>query len=263
MRGMTALITGASEGLGKSFAIESARRGFGIVLVSLPESGLAYLGDYLQRNFAVQIFCIEIDLTKKDSDSHIFTTLKKMDIKVDILINNAGLGNWSWFEEQNSDFYRAQINLNVTNTVLITRSFLDYIDKTKASYILNVGSLGGHFVVPKKQVYGATKSFVNYFTRSLQLELRGTNVHVSLVSPGGINTKADLLVLNNNLKGFAKFTILEADFVAKAALDGMLNGKKEIIPGVANRILILLDKVLPSSLKDTLVRRNLRTVLKV
>ncbi|WP_316785277.1 SDR family NAD(P)-dependent oxidoreductase [Pedobacter frigiditerrae] len=262
MEQLTALITGASEGLGKSFAIESAKRGLNLVLVSLPNSGLEYLANYLRVNFNTQVFCIEIDLTESTSASEIFERLQVQQIDVNVLINNAGIGNWSWFEDKNNEFYKTQIDLNITNTVLLTRLFLKHIDKKLPNYILNVGSLGGHFIVPKKQVYGATKSFIGYFTRCLRLELSGTNVRVSLLSPGGINTKPELLVMNNNLEGFAKATILEADFVAKAAMDGMLKGKKEIIPGFANRLLVLLDKILPAFLKEIIIRRKLSEILK-
>ncbi len=261
MKQLTALITGASEGLGKSFAIEWAQRGLNLVLVALPNSGLDYLANYLRVNFNTKVHCIEIDLTENTSANQIFEQLKVMEIEINVLINNAGLGNWSWFEDKNTDFYRTQIELNITNTVLLTRLFLNHIDKAKASYILNVGSLGGHFIVPKKQVYGATKSFIGYFTRCLQLELSGTNVHISLLSPGGINTKPELLVMNHTLKGFAKATILEADYVAKTAINGMFKGKKEIIPGFANRFLVLLDKIIPTFLKEIIIRRKLRTIL--
>lgn len=255
------MITGASEGLGKSLAIEWAQRGLSLVLVALPNSGLDYLANYLRVNFNCKVYCIEIDLTESTSAKAIFEQLNSMEIGVNVLINNAGLGNWSWFEDKNTDFYRTQIELNITNTVLLTHLFLNHIDKTRASYILNVGSLGGHFIVPKKQVYGATKSFIGYFTRCLQLELSGTNVHISLLSPGGINTKPELLVMNHTLKGFAKATILEADYVAKTAIDGMLKGKKEIIPGLANRFLVVLDKIIPGFLKEIIIRRKLRSIL--
>jgi short-subunit dehydrogenase len=261
MKQLTALITGASEGLGKSFAIEWARRELNLVLVALPNSGLAYLANYLRVNFNCKVYCIEIDLTENTSASQIFERLNADGIEVNVLINNAGLGNWSWFEDKNTDFYRTQIDLNITNTVLLTRLFLNHINKAAESYILNVGSLGGHFIVPKKQVYGATKSFIGYFTRCLQLELSGTNVHISLLSPGGINTKPELLVMNHTLKGFAKATILEADYVAKTAIEGMLRGKKEIIPGFANRFLVVLDKIIPGFLKEIIIRRKLRSVL--
>jgi short-subunit dehydrogenase len=255
-----ALVTGASEGLGKSFAIELARKGFNLVLVSLPKSGLENLARYLRVNFYSTVFCIEMDLTANLSADEIFCSLDRNKIQLNMLINNVGLGNWAWFEEKNNDFYKTQIDLNITTTVLLTRLFLNHIDKKFPSYILNVGSLGGHFIVPKKQVYGATKSFIGYFTRCLQLELYGTNVNISLLMPGGINTKPELLVMNSKLRGFAKSTILEADYVAKAAVRGLIEGKKEIIPGFANQFLMKLDRILPSFLKMVILKRQLKTI---
>ena len=262
MNDFYAMVTGASEGLGKSLAIELASKRINLVIVALPQSGLSELACYLRKNFEVKVHSFETDLTIAESGLHLFNFLNKNKLRLHILVNNAGIGNWSWFEDKNNDFYKTQIDLNITNTVLLTRLFLKHIDKKLPNYILNVGSLGGYFIVPKKQVYGATKSFIGYFTRCLRLELSGTNVRVSLLSPGGINTKPELLVMNNNLEGFAKATILEADFVAKAAMDGMLKGKKEIIPGFANRLLMLLDKIIPSFFKEIIIRRKLSAILK-
>jgi short-subunit dehydrogenase len=173
MKNLTALITGASEGLGKSFAFELASRGIDLVLVALPHSGLDKLANFIRSNFDIRVRTFEFDLTQAESCSSIFAELRKMEISVELLINNAGLGNWSWFEEKDIYFYKKQIDLNITSTVLLTRLFLDQVDKDHASYILNVGSLGGRFVVPRKLVYGATKSFISYFTKCLQLEQSG------------------------------------------------------------------------------------------
>lgn len=204
---------------------------------------------------------MEVDLTRTESYPEIFTYLQQQHITAHLLINNAGLGNWSWFEEQSAAFYKMQIELNVITPVLLTRLFLAQADASITSYILNVGSLGGLFVVPKKQVYGATKSFIRYFTKCLQLELCASNVKISLLSPGGINTKPELLVMNNSLKGISKATILEPEQVARIAIDGLLKGKKEIIPGMVNRLLVVLNSLLPAYIKDNIIKRRLNTIL--
>ncbi|MDN3550745.1 SDR family NAD(P)-dependent oxidoreductase [Mucilaginibacter aquaedulcis] len=258
---LTAIVTGASEGLGKSFAIELARRSINLVVVSLPASGLPELASFIRKNFEVKVSYIEADLTQTESSPEIFNYLHDHHITAHVLINNAGLGNWSWFEEKSVSFYKTQIELNVMTPVLLTRLFLAQTDASVTSYILNVGSLGGLFVVPKKQVYGATKSFIRYFTRCLQLELHGSNVKLSLLSPGGINTKPELLVMNNSLKGISKATILEPEQVARIAIDGLLKGKKEIIPGIVNRMLVLLNSLLPDYVKDSIIKRRLNTIL--
>ncbi|MDR6941935.1 SDR family NAD(P)-dependent oxidoreductase [Mucilaginibacter pocheonensis] len=261
MQQLTAIVTGASEGLGKSFAIELARRNIDLMLVALPGSGLQELASFIRKNFQIKVYHLETDLTCTDSYHEIFDCLNGQQIKAHLLINNAGLGNWSWFGDKSMAFYKTQIELNVITPVLLTRMFLAQADSFVTSYILNVGSLGGLFVVPKKQVYGATKSFIRYFTKCLQLELYGSNVKLSLLSPGGINTKPELLVMNNNLKGISKATILEPEQVARIAIDGLLKGKREIIPGMVNRLLVLLNSLLPAYVKDSIIKRRLNTIL--
>lgn len=255
---LTAIITGASEGLGKAFAVELAKQGHNLVLVSLSNTGLGHLAAYLQKTFDIRVDIMELDLTAPDGSEQIFTYLSGQKLTAHILINNAGMGNWDWFTDNNIAFYKKQIDLNITTPVLLTRLFLGQVDAATTSYILNVGSLGGLFVVPKKQVYGASKSFMRYFTRCMQLELNGSNVKMSLLSPGGINTRPEIILLNQKLKGIAKATIFEADEVARIAINGMFKGKKEIIPGAANKLLVFLDGVLPGFVKDAIIKGKLR-----
>jgi len=262
MQQSTAIVTGASEGLGKSFAIELGKRGINLFMVALPGTGLPDLAAYIRKNFDVYADILETDLTDVESYPRIFDRLAKRQVTANILINNAGLGNWSWFNDKSPGFYKTQIELNVITPVLLTRMFLQQADHDVTSYILNVGSLGGLFVVPQKQVYGATKSFIRYFTKCLQLELSGSNVRISLLSPGGINTKPELLVLNNKLKGLSAATILEAEDVARIAVDGLLKGKKEIIPGFINRLMVILDSILPGFLKQAIIKSRLKIILK-
>lgn len=261
MNFLYAMITGSSEGLGKSFAFELAAKQIPLVLVALPNTGLPQLSAFIRKNFSVPVVYFEVDLTDTDKYAILFQQLAQEGITVNTLINNAGIGNWSWFEEKSAHFYKKQIELNVITPVLLTKLFLEQTNKDEPSYILNVGSLGGTFVVPRKGVYGATKSFISYFTRCLQLELSQSNVKVSLLSPGGINTKPELLMLNHSLKGISKATILEPEEVAKAAIKGMLKGKKEIVPGAINKLLLLLNRLLPTFIKEIIIKAKLKTIL--
>lgn len=258
----SALITGSSEGLGKAFAFELASRGTNLVLVSLPGSGLPELAGFLMKNFCVQVHFFEMDLTRADNCLKLFNALQQKQIYLNILVNNAGVGNWSWFEEKSLGFYQKQIELNTIIPVLLSRLFLDQIYSNENSFLLNVGSLGGTFIVPKKQVYGATKSFIRYFTKCLRLELSNTNVSVSLLSPGGISTKPELLVLNHNLKGLSRLSILEPEQVAKTAIDGMFRGKKEIIPGITNRIMVFISKLFPAYLLEQIMKKQIKSIQK-
>src|SRR5882757_5641772 len=98
MSRLTAIVTGASEGLGKSLALELASRQIDLVLVSLPASGLPELANYIRKNYEVEVTIFEADLTVTESYSMLFALLKSENITAHILINNAGLGNWAWFE---------------------------------------------------------------------------------------------------------------------------------------------------------------------
>ena len=263
MSRLTAIVTGASEGLGKSLALELASRQIDLVLVSLPASGLGELADYIRKNFEVEVTIFEADLTVTESYATLFALLKSENITAHILVNNAGLGNWAWFEDMNTGFYKKQIELNTIAPVLLTHLFLAQIDVERRAYLLNVGSLAGRFVVPKKQVYGATKSFISYFTRCLQLEMDRVNIGISLLSPGGINTKPELLVMNHNLTGIAKATITEPDRVAYEAIHGMFLGTKEIIPGRINKLMVVLNAILPGFVKDMIIKSKLKAVVKM
>ncbi|MXV50500.1 SDR family NAD(P)-dependent oxidoreductase [Pedobacter sp. HMF7647] len=261
MHHLTAIVTGASEGLGKCIAFELANYGVNLVLVSLPESGLPQLCDFIKKNYHVNVHKIETDLCRFENYESIFNELKEAGIRVDILINNAGVGNFALFLDKSLAFYKSQIQLNAMVPVLLTRLFLEQVKDNSPCYILNVGSLGGRFIMPQKQVYGATKSFVRYFTNCLRLELCDTNVSVSLLSPGGINTKPELLVLHNSLKGLSRASILEPEAVARIAIKGMFAGKKEIVPGRLNQLLVLLDSLLPAEIKDIIMKRRMKKIV--
>jgi short-subunit dehydrogenase len=254
------MITGASEGLGKAFAFELASKKFDLILIALPDTGLQFLASFIRKNFEIDVICFEFDLTNITNHIFLFDELSKKNINVQMLVNNAGIGNWSWFEDKNIMFYKKQIELNVLAPVLLTRLFLEQVNQNVSSYILNVGSLGGKFIVPKKQVYGATKSFISYFTKCLRIELRSTNTQVCLLSPGGINTKPELLVLNHALRGISKKTILEPEDVARVAIAGLLNGKKEIVPGIINKLLVVLDSLLPNFVKTQILKKQLKII---
>ncbi len=254
-----AMVTGASEGLGKSFAIELASRGIDLVLVALPGTGLPQLASFLEKNFDIRVIWFERDLTTPDACHQLFYALNARQITISILINNAGVGNLALFEEKTAAFYKMQIELNSIIPVMMTRHFLAQIDRNLQNHILNVGSLGGRFMVPRKLVYGATKSFIRYFTKSLRSEMAGSSVSISLLSPGGIGTKPELLVMNAKMNALARASILEPEMVARIAIDGMLRGKTEIIPGRLNRFFLLINNIVPENLKSWVIRRQLKT----
>lgn len=184
------LITGASEGFGKALALECARRQMNLILVALPGVNLHELSICIKTKYGVDVVAIEQDLCEDDGCKNIFLQVTTMALQVNMLINNAGIGSTELFKEGCIIHYEKQIRLNVLATTLLTRLFLDTLKQNSPSYILNVGSLASFFSLAKKQVYGATKSFVWYFSKSLRKELRSENITVSVVCPGGMYTNA-------------------------------------------------------------------------
>src|SRR5687768_10945763 len=118
------LITGASEGLGKFFALECAARKMNLILVSLSGTGLAALSSFIERNFNVTVIYIETDLSYITSCEMLKSEIESRNLRINMLINNAGLGSTSLFEEQSVEFYDKQIRLNVITTTLLTRSLI-------------------------------------------------------------------------------------------------------------------------------------------
>src|SRR6266487_958335 len=190
------IITGASDGFGKALAIECARRKMNLILVALPGAELYYLASFIERNFFIDVKVFEKDLTKEVDCHDLHSQVLKAGLKVNMLINNAGIGNTQVFTETLPELFKQQIKLNVLATTLLTSLFIPELKKHGPSHILNVGSLCSFFYLPKKQVYGATKSFIYFFSKSLRRELKQKNISVSVVCPGGMNTNFRVSLMN-------------------------------------------------------------------
>jgi hypothetical protein len=242
-----ALITGASEGIGKALALECARQGWSVLLVALPNEKLEQAALEIHQLFpTVQVATLGIDLTLTTAPRAVYEWVVKNDFKVNMLINNAGVGYAGVFEEYATpEFFDVLINLNIRATTQLTRLLLPVLRKQPKSYILNVSSLGAFQPVPYQTVYGGTKAFVYYFSRSLREELRGTGVSVSVVCPGGTNTNEVNRARNQDLKPLAKLSISEPAYVAAVAVRGLLRGQEVIVPGRMNRWVLFLSAFVP------------------
>jgi short-subunit dehydrogenase len=251
------LITGASEGLGKSFALECASREHNLVLVALPGPELHHLSTYLQKNFNSEVVVIEQDLSLDNSALIVYNRISSLGIEINMLINNAGIGNTRFFEEESTRFFEKQIRLNVMATTMLTHLFIPMLKSNSPSHILNVGSLACFFSIPRKQVYGGTKSFIYFFSRSLRQELAAHNINVTVLCPGGINTNAAQTMLNKSGSWISVKSLMNPEEVAPLALDGLLKKKDVIIPGKLNRLFVLMDRIVPVILKKSIIRNQI------
>jgi short-subunit dehydrogenase len=249
------LITGASDGFGKALAIECARRKMNLVLVALPGPELSNLAGFIQKNFLVDVKTFEKDLTNEADCYDLHLDILFLDLRINILINNAGIGNTQMFTETSTEFLKRQIKLNVMATTLLTSLFIPELKKHGPAYLLNIGSLSCFFYLPKKQVYGATKSFIYFFSKCLRRELRQENISVSVACPGGMNTNFSVSLINRTTNFISRISILNPEKVAPIVIGKMLKGKAVIVPGRMNQFSMLLNKLLPSCIKNIMTAK--------
>ena len=252
------LITGASEGFGKALAIECAHRKMNLILVALPGSALYDVAEEIKYKHEVEVLCIEKDLCKENSCVEVYNEVQALGLRVNMLFNNAGIGSTSLFEDGTIQMYETQIKLNVLATTLLTRLFVGMLKENSPSYILNVGSLACYFPLPKKHVYGATKSFIYYFSKSLRSELKHDHVYVSVLCPGGMKTNKAVTFMIQTGNCFSRLSSMNPEHVVPAAIEGLFNKKEVIIPGRLNKCFLWLDKLLPGFLKTSLMKYGMQ-----
>ncbi len=257
MKNYYTLITGASQGFGKAMAFEFARREMNLVLVALPNSGLKELSDFIEKNFNVDIFYLEVDLSNADSYYEISDYIKNNNIQIKYLVNNAGVLSRGFFDDLEYRFILKQIEVNVSAPTLLIKLLLKNLKTNTPAGILNVGSMASFFALPKKQVYGGTKAYLLSFSKSLRKELKKDNISVTTVCPGGLNTTTKLCYQNRICSWITRKSVLNPEEAAKISIDGMLEGKRIIIPGFVNKCFMLLDKILPEFIKDKLTNNEI------
>lgn len=259
---MYTLVTGASSGIGKSLAIECAKRGMDLLLVALSDQELFDLEKQLREEHGVRCYAFGVDLSTNCASEKVYDWVKENNYPVNVLINNVGIGSKGRFEHVSPDFYLKQINLNIVTTCLLTRLLIPVLKQSAPAHILNLGSMGGFFSIPDKAVYSATKAFVFSFSRSLRMELKDSGITVSVLCPGGTDSNHKTIAINKDLKGLAKKSILSAQEVAEEAIPKMLKGEAVIIPGFLNKCSYALSQVIPKPIQNFFVAKAFRNVSK-
>ncbi|MFP4448573.1 MAG: SDR family NAD(P)-dependent oxidoreductase [Bacteroidales bacterium] len=251
-----ALITGASTGIGRALAIECAKKDINLALVSLPDSGLENLIQYLNKNYSVDIKHFTIDLTSENAPNEIYEWTKKEKLEIFMLINNAGRGHLGSFLNYSYDFYKNLIRLNVESVVLLTHLFLPDLEKKQESYIMNLGSIASYYPMPYKTVYASSKGFIYSFSRGLKEELKSSNVHVSILCPGPILTSQEVIHRIRCGGFWGKASSMRSQKMARIALEKLLKKKTIIIPGTVNKFFILINRIIPTTIKQKIISKK-------
>jgi short-subunit dehydrogenase len=240
----TALITGATSGIGFALSRRLAADRYNLVVVARDARRLAEISEEFRRSFAVETHWIAKDLAAPEAAQEIFDELQDKKIHVDILVNNAGFNEYGPFIATDLRRELRMIQVHIAAITAITKLFLPAMVQRDHGGILNVGSTGSFAPVPLNAVYCASKAYILSFTEALAEELRGTGVMVTALCPGATDTE---FAIRANMEGARIFQgrLMDAGIVAEAGYHALLRGKTSIIPGCANKATIASLRFLP------------------
>lgn len=241
-----ALITGASAGLGREFALQIAKQGTDVVLVARRKEKLTELADQI-RQMGVMAESISCDLEKASDRARLKTVIESTG--VDLLINNAGFGKIGKFTEVPLEYQLGQVELNIKALVELTYYAVPAFKTAGFGTVVNIASTASFVAIPNFAVYAASKKFVRDFTEALAFELRGTGVRACAVCPGPTETEffevagsADKL----------KIGMMKTSAAVSEALDGIARGDARIVLGASNKALAVASALFPDKLSMNL-----------
>lgn len=248
----TALITGASGGIGYELARIHASNGHHVILVARNGQKLKTITSELQSDFNITAESIPMDLSAGGAAQNLFNKLK--DRQIDFLVNNAGFGDHGFFHETDPQRNRDMINLNVLALTELTRLFLPGMIEREKGKIMNVSSTAAFPPGPVMAVYYATKHYVQAFSEGIANELKGTGVTVTALCPG---PTASNFANAANIEGGKLFhrKIPSSAHVAQYGFKAMMKGKTVAIHGAQNRLLAFSIRFMPRKLTANIVRK--------
>jgi len=257
---MFSLITGASRGIGESFARVLASEGHSLILVARDLIALNALKESLMAEWGVmiKIKIISIDLRDPNAARMIFERTQQEGWDVDFLINNAGFGRFGEFESHPVDDYLEMIQVNVTAPMALSHYFLGPMKARGQGAIIHVASMAAFQPTPYMTVYGATKAFLRAFSEGLTGENQASGIQVVAVCPGLTDTHffvaagAEVEMTLHGAPG-----MLTPDVVVKGSLEAVRRGTMTVVPGIKNRLMAMLSSAIPHRIGVPLAARIL------
>ena len=247
-----ALVTGASNGLGADMARLLAELGIPLVITARSAGALEELADGVRRQRGVDVRVIPMDLGEPGAGDVLADELEALGLPVEILVNNAGIGQFGPYLELDPETERSMLRLNMESLTLLTRRILPGMVERERGRILNVASVASFFPGPLMATYYATKAYVLSYSEALVEELRGTGVTVTCLCPGptrtGFQDRASF-----DISRIPPLGVMDSLPVARAGIEGMYRGRRLVVPGFTNKLSILLPRFLPRALLPKLV----------
>ena len=250
---LTALITGAANGIGYELAKIHLLNSYNLILVDKDRNKLEAIKQNWETVYKREIKIIIKDLSNPDAASALFNEVRNLNIDVDVLINNAGFGTLGFLTETDWQIESSMIQLHVVTTTLLTKLFLLEMIKRNQGKIMNVSSMAAFQPGPLMSVYYATKAYLLSFTQSVANEVIGTGVSVTVLCPGLTLTNFQQTVHNNSIR--VKWNWTTPEKVAEYGYKAMLKGKVVAIPGWINLTIAKLSRIVPGTLSAKIVRR--------
>ena len=295
LAGMRALVTGASSGIGAAIARELAKRGAALVITARRQGALDALASELAGAWKVRVDVVVGDLGRAGAAAEVWTAATaggavdrsgsagsrsaaegqrggsiegsgsagsrsaaegQRGGSIDVLVNNAGFGYFRRFADAELARDAELLQLNVVSLVELSRRFVAArAGLPGRAYLLNIASIAAYQAVPQMAVYAASKSFVRDFTEALHDELRGTPVTATCVCPGGTHTEFHANAGAGDYGWLANASMLSADAVAEASVRAMLAGRRNLVPGVLNKLSCFGVRLVPRALASFLAAR--------
>lgn len=256
-RGKTALVTGASSGLGADFARQLAGQGCRLILVARRAEKLQALRIEIFKRHAVEVDTIAMDLSAPDSSQELFDQLKARSLTVDILINNAGYALFGEFIQTDPDRCRAMLELDVVTLTQLTRAFAADMAARRFGYILLVASTGAFQPTPTYAAYAAAKAYVLSLGEALHYELRPNNVGVTVLCPGVTRTEF-FEVAGQEMTAFQRLTAMNSADVAAIGLRGLLRRRSCVVAGPLNAAVAAFAPLMPRQFMAGMAARMMR-----
>jgi short-subunit dehydrogenase len=250
----TALITGASSGIGRDLATIFAREGFDLIITARREKRLEEIKGELERDYNCMVAIYPCDLAESDAPDKIYDFVNNLHVKINVLVNNAGIGDFGFFKNSDWDKNAAMLNLNITSLTHLTHLFLPDLMSHEKSYIMNVASTAAFQPGPLMSVYYATKHYVLAFSEAIANELSDSGVIVSALCPGPTASEFQDVSNMDKSKLFELFPVADSADVAEFGYTALMKEKRVAVYGLLNKIGAKTTALLPGKWVTSVVR---------
>lgn len=251
----TALITGATGGIGLDLATLFARDRFNLVLIARRAAELEAVAQNLRDQYGVAVETLAVDLSDAGAAERVAAELAQRSLAVDALVNNAGFAQYGAFAETDADQELRMMQLNMITLTRLTKLLLPPMIERRWGRVMNVASTAAFMPGPLMAVYYASKAYVLSLSEALNEELRGTGVSVTALCPGPTRTGFQARAHMEESKLVRGRDIMASATVAQIGYTAMQRGEPVVIPGAMNRLQVLLPRMLPRRFVPALVRR--------